>query len=401
MIKLIRPFARSLIPSLLLLLALLAACAHDQGAVIGTRTATQIVLPSAGREQDRISDGAILADRRFLADLEKRLASLNANGVAARDYHLSKASAWLDFATEEYSDNDRGGTVEGALEQSVLLIRGLESRSPRLPMDTVIIKGSRRIRDDLWQRAEQFKQHAEFACVAHRIARLEVQLVWAGHEEIEGGWRHAKPYIEIAEEMANQIDVSFDACSTARARLAEPTAETLAARSESVQPLTLPNPAPTPSSPPTPTLTPSATPPLLTPTRITLAADTLFRFQGAARDDIQAPALQELEALVRRLKGMGAIHRILITGHSDRLGDAAYNLKLSQARADTLRMLLIDRGVKAEQVQAAGAGESEPLVTCSGDRAHAVLIDCLQANRRVEIRVFATPVPTRTPTIDR
>jgi OmpA-OmpF porin, OOP family len=392
MINLIRPFARSLIPSMLLLI-FLASCAHDQSIVISTSTstATRGVLPSAGREQDRISDGVILADRRFLADLEKRLASLNANGVAARDYHLSKASAWLDFATEEYSDNDRGGTVEGALEQSVLLIRGLESRSPRLPMDTVIIKGSRRIRDDLWQRAERSKQHAEFACVAHRIARLEVQLVWAGHEEIEGGWRHAKPYIEIAEDMANQIDAAFDVCPTARARFAEPTVQTLAARSESSQPL------------PLPTMTPGAFPPLETPTRITLAADTLFRFQGAARDDIQAQALQELEALVGRLKGMGVIHRILITGHSDRLGDAAHNLKLSQARADTLRVLLIDRGVKAEQVQAAGAGESEPLVTCSGDRANAVLIDCLQANRRVEIRVFATPAltPKSTPKLDR
>jgi OmpA-OmpF porin, OOP family len=368
------------------LIPLLIGCAHEppstqavspstssaSGATTSPDT-SQDQLPTAGREQARISDGVILADKRFFTYLQKRLAELNAGGVPARNYHLSKAGAWLDFATEEYSDNDRDGVVEAALEQSVLLIRGLEAKAKNLPMGTPIIKGSRRIRDDLWARAERFKQHEQFACVADRVAMFEVQLVWAGHEDVEGGWRHAKPYIEIAEDMASQVASALETCPQPKAQAAEAAAEKPAAKSEPTPAVKRPEPS--------------------AAAQITLAADTLFRFNGATPSDIQTAAKKELDDLVAKLKGMGTIHRVLITGHSDRLGDAAYNLKLSQVRANTLRQVLIERGFAAELIQAAGAGESEPLVTCSGDRATPALIDCLQANRRVEIRVFATPMP--------
>ncbi len=388
--------------SALLIAMFLSACAHEPGTNTSPTVKAREELPSAGRPQIRISDGVIKADQRFISDLEKRLADLNAAGVPARNYHLSKAVAWLDFATEEYSDNDRGGVVEEALAQSVRLIRGLESKSKSLPMETEIIKGSRRIRDDLWSRAIGLKQHAEFACVADRIARLEVQLVWAGHEDIEGGWRHAKPYIEIAEDLANQIEWSLESCPKPPARSAEVRVEKLAddkkaddMQADGKEATQKRSSEKSTSRSGSLALAPAG--PANAPTRITLAADTLFRFNGAAQADIQAAALQQLEALILQLKGMGEVHQILITGHSDRLGDAAYNLKLSQVRANTLRELFVDRGFNSERVQAAGAGESEPLVTCTGDRAQPVLIDCLQANRRVEIRIFATPAPASSP----
>ncbi len=117
----------------------------------------------------------------------------------------------------------------------------------------------------------------------------------------------------------------------------------------------------------------------------------MFRFGGAARTDLLSEGLTRVEDLIQRLKRGGPIDRILITGHTDRLGDSSFNLRLSEQRALTLRQLLIERGFLADLVQAAGAGESEPVVTCKGDRAEPALIDCLQPNRRVEVRVLATP----------
>jgi outer membrane protein OmpA-like peptidoglycan-associated protein len=45
----------------------------------------------------------------------------------------------------------------------------------------------------------------------------------------------------------------------------------------------------------------------------------------------------------------------------------------------------------ASTIQQAGAGESDPLVTCSGDKPNAELQACLQPNRRVDLRIKATP----------
>jgi OmpA-OmpF porin, OOP family len=82
-----------------------------------------------------------------------------------------------------------------------------------------------------------------------------------------------------------------------------------------------------------------------------------------------------------------AIEKILITGHTDRLGSSNYNLKLSEARAAAIAQHLIDKGFAKEMIQVAGAGESDPLVTCTGAQLTPELELCLQPNRRVEVRV--------------
>ena len=365
-------------------MALLVACSTSQ---VPTRSANYDGLPTAGRQTARISDPAISADRRFMASLQTRLAKLNAGGVPAKNYHLTKAGAWLDFAMEEYSDNDRSGIVELALEQALLITRGLEAKEPRLPMETAIISGSRRLREDLWARIADYKQERAFDCIADRVAKLEVQLVWAGHEDIEGGWRHAKPYIEIAEDMAAAIDTALADCGSRSAAVTKPippntnaTAGNQSARIDSANAEAKTEAA--------------AAPKPITPVNeaLTISADALFRFDGAGSKDVLPAGREQLDLLVRKLKGLQRIERVLVTGHSDRLGDSGYNLKLSQARADTVRQYLIDNGIHVSQVQAAGAGESEPLVTCRGDRATAGLVDCLQPNRRVEVRIIGVRV---------
>jgi len=81
--------------------------------------------------------------------------------------------------------------------------------------------------------------------------------------------------------------------------------------------------------------------------------------------------------------------RISVTGHTDTSGNAAYNLKLSQRRADTVARELINQGVPATDIATVGRGEEDLLVpTADGVRE--------PRNRRVEI-VIPQPPPAVTP----
>ncbi len=67
-----------------------------------------------------------------------------------------------------------------------------------------------------------------------------------------------------------------------------------------------------------------------------------------------------------------------ITGHADRAGPEEYNLQLSLRRANAVRDVLTERGVKSSGISVAGRGEAENAVaTADGVRE--------AANRRVEI----------------
>lgn len=53
--------------------------------------------------------------------------------------------------------------------------------------------------------------------------------------------------------------------------------------------------------------------------------------------------------------------KIRIEGHSDSVGDAEYNLKLSETRANSVRTALVALGVSADRVTAIGLGEDFPI----------------------------------------
>jgi OOP family OmpA-OmpF porin len=73
-------------------------------------------------------------------------------------------------------------------------------------------------------------------------------------------------------------------------------------------------------------------------------------------------------------------HAISVTGYTDRAGTPAYNLKLSERRADSVRAALIAAGIPADAITTAWKGEADPAVpTADGVRE--------QANRRAEFIV--------------
>ncbi len=78
------------------------------------------------------------------------------------------------------------------------------------------------------------------------------------------------------------------------------------------------------------------------------------------------------------------IKSVTIKGYTDRLGSDAYNLELSQRRADAVKAYLIGKGVAASRLVAIGKGKADPVVRCE-DSERTALIKCLEPNRRVEV----------------
>ncbi len=69
--------------------------------------------------------------------------------------------------------------------------------------------------------------------------------------------------------------------------------------------------------------------------------------------------------------------RLSIAGHTDKLGNPANNLKLSEARAQTVANYLIEKGVAAERITTKGYGDTKPLIKKPHVR-----------NRRVEFLIY-------------
>ena len=72
--------------------------------------------------------------------------------------------------------------------------------------------------------------------------------------------------------------------------------------------------------------------------------------------------------------------QVEIAGHTDNLGPEAYNLKLSQGRAQAVVDYLVKTGVAATQLSAKGYGESLPLKSNDSEAGR-------ERNRRVELRI--------------
>lgn len=103
--------------------------------------------------------------------------------------------------------------------------------------------------------------------------------------------------------------------------------------------------------------------------------------QGVNFDNDQASLRPEAIAVLDRaaetLKTWGDV-KVEVAGHTDAMASSAYNLGLSQRRAEAVRDYLIGKGVAAERLSAKGYGEAMPVA----DNASA---DGRARNRRVEL----------------
>lgn len=114
---------------------------------------------------------------------------------------------------------------------------------------------------------------------------------------------------------------------------------------------------------------------------VTISAEKLFGFDKAKLQEGSKPALDEV---VAKLKEHPEFELVLVTGHTDRIGSAAYNQKLSERRAEQVKNYIVSQGIDGSRLKAVGKGESEPVVACTGIRGKKA-VECLQPNRRVVI----------------
>jgi outer membrane protein OmpA-like peptidoglycan-associated protein len=76
--------------------------------------------------------------------------------------------------------------------------------------------------------------------------------------------------------------------------------------------------------------------------------------------------------------------RIIVTGHTDSIGDANYNQRLSEYRAQSVANYLISRGVQSYRISSVGYGETMPIASNATESGR-------QRNRRVELDIRVNP----------
>jgi outer membrane protein OmpA-like peptidoglycan-associated protein len=79
---------------------------------------------------------------------------------------------------------------------------------------------------------------------------------------------------------------------------------------------------------------------------------------------------------------------VTVAGHTDSIGDANYNQRLSEYRAQAVANHLISRGLQTYRVSYVGYGETMPIASNATESGR-------QRNRRVEIYLTASPYYTR------
>ena len=91
-----------------------------------------------------------------------------------------------------------------------------------------------------------------------------------------------------------------------------------------------------------------------------------------------------LEQVAKLIKQQQQIKKVRIEGHTDDTGGVKFNLKLSQERADAVKMHLVGLGVELRRLESAGYGDQSPIASNDTDEGRAL-------NRRVDFRIVDGP----------
>jgi outer membrane protein OmpA-like peptidoglycan-associated protein len=108
-------------------------------------------------------------------------------------------------------------------------------------------------------------------------------------------------------------------------------------------------------------------------------ATTFLLYFLTGKDELTPESNSELEKILADMKAR-PVPDIVVTGHTDTVGSAESNDKLSMQRAERVKQFLMGIGIPADRIVTAGRGERELLVSTADS------VD-EPRNRRVEINV--------------
>jgi OOP family OmpA-OmpF porin len=121
-----------------------------------------------------------------------------------------------------------------------------------------------------------------------------------------------------------------------------------------------------------------------------------IELQGIAlgKTDLTDDNKKELDTfLAKEVKPLNTIGAVIITGHTDRLGSAKLNKKLSEDRATKVRDYVVGKGIDQKVIFWEGKADKSPIpVTkfCDNKMNRKQLVECLAPNRRVTVEVVGT-----------
>jgi len=137
------------------------------------------------------------------------------------------------------------------------------------------------------------------------------------------------------------------------------------------EPMMVSEPAPVVAPPPPP---PAPKPAIIEKGRQTLNVEFDFN-----KSIIKQGYDKDINDLVQVMKDYPDLN-VVIEGHTDNIGTAAYNKKLSQRRAEAVKQYMVEKGIDANRITAIGFGFDRPIASNDTEEGR-------QKNRRVEAAV--------------
>ena len=164
----------------------------------------------------------------------------------------------------------------------------------------------------------------------------------------------------------------------------KPAPKPAAAAAEPAPVVTAPPPPPAPSPAPlaAPVTAAAVVAPAPVPQRrnvsLTLGADATF---DSGKADLKPEGRAKLDEVAAKLTEPGVqIDSMTITGHTDSVGSAASNQRLSERRAEAVKSYLVAKGVDGSKIKTVGRGLTQPVADNKTPQGRA-------QNRRVDVEI--------------
>ena len=129
-----------------------------------------------------------------------------------------------------------------------------------------------------------------------------------------------------------------------------------------------------PATPAAPTAPAAAAAPSSVKQAITIQAEALFDFDKSV---LKPAGKQSIDDAVAKMRNVD-VEIVIATGHTDSIGTDAYNQKLSERRATSVKEYMVSKGIPAAKITILGKGETQPVATNKTKEGRA-------KNRRVDI----------------